>query len=472
MEAAAVVEAGGRYVLPGFVDCHSHGDGVIFEKNVQLACLRQGVTSVLFGQDGLSFAPVRQKATFRYVRRYFAAINGGHPAVEGPVSVGELLGGYDKAVAVNAGYLIPHGTVRFDVMGAAERAADPEELAAMRGIVERGLSEGAVGISSGLEYAPGRYADARELADICAALNGRPYVTHMRGYGAQAGVGMAEVVEIARLSGAAMHVSHFHGPSADLLPLVADARAQDVDLTFDTYPYLRGSTILGMVVLPPWVPAADIEQAIAVLAAEGERVKREWAGVVWERLTLAHAPGFEWAEGLTLPEAAERHGTRVEEFCRLLLIETRLEAGCVMTRPDEGPSGDESMRAIMRDPGHTGGSDGIHVGGHPHPRAYGTFARYLGRHVRELGDLTWEQAAVHLASHPARRFRLPDRGLIRPGQIADLIVVDPATVTDTATYQDPRSPATGIDDVLVAGVPVLRDGRLTGATPGRALRAA
>jgi N-acyl-D-amino-acid deacylase len=187
---------------------------------------------------------------------------------------------------------------------------------------------------------------------------------------------------------------------------------------------------------------------------------------------LAHAPAFEWAEGLTLPEAAERYGTSVEEFCRVLLIETRLEAGCVIARPDEGPRGEESMRAIMRDPGHMGGSDGIHIGGHPHPRAYGTFARYLGRHVRELSDLTWEQAAVHLAAHPARRFHLPDRGLIRRGQVADLIVVDPATVADTATYQDPRSLAMGIDDVLVAGVQVLKDGRLTGATPGHALRAA
>ncbi|GAA1000677.1 hypothetical protein GCM10009555_104050 [Acrocarpospora macrocephala] len=375
-------------------------------------------------------------------------------------------------MAVNVGYLIPHGTVRFDVMGAAERGADEDELGVMRGIVERGLSEGAVGVSSGLEYVPGRYADVGELAGICASLGGLPYVTHMRGYGAAAGVGVAEVVEIARRSDVAVHISHFHGPSGELLGLVERARDKGVDLSFDTYPYLRGSTILGMVVLPSWVPAADIEKALAVLVEEGERVKREWSQVVWERLTLAHAPTFEWAEGLTLPEAAERYGASVEEFCRVLLIETRLEAGCVMARPDEGPRGEESIRAIMRDPGHMGGSDGIHVGGHPHPRAYGTFARYLGRHVRELGDLTWEQAAVHFASHPARRFHLPDRGLIRPGQIADLIVVNPETVSDTATYQDPRSLSVGINDVLVAGVPVLKDGHLTGATPGRALRAA
>ncbi len=434
--------------------------------------VRQGVTTILLGQDGVSFAPVSSRSALEFVSRYFAAINGWHPGVDGAVSVGELLAGYDQKAAVNTAYLVPHGTVRYDVMGAAERAADRDELLAMRTRVERGLSEGAVGLSSGLEYVPGRYADAGELAELCALLQGLPYVTHMRGYGASAGVGMAEVIEIARRSGAKAHVSHYHGPADDLLPLAAKAREEGVDLTFDTYPYMRGSTILGMVVLPAWVPAADIDAAMDTLTTQGERIKREWSEIVWDRLTLAHAPGVEWAEGLTLPEAAERHGTGVEEFCRTLLIETRLEAGCVMARPDEGPEADRSVRTIMRDPGHLGGSDGIHLGGHPHPRAYGTFARYLARHVRDLADLTWEQAAVHLSAHPARRFRLGDRGLIRPGQIADLIVADPATLADQATYQNPRELATGIDDVLVAGVPVLADGRLTGATPGRALRAA
>jgi N-acyl-D-amino-acid deacylase len=237
-----------------------------------------------------------------------------------------------------------------------------------------------------------------------------------------------------------------------------------VDLTFDTYPYMRASTILAMVVLPPHVPAADVERALAMIP------DLDFGDVPWERLTISHAPGYEWAEGLSLPDAASRAGADAAAFCRTLLIDTRLEAGCVAARPDEGPVGEESLRAILRDPGHMGGSDGIFVGGHPHPRGFGSFARLLGRHVRELGDLTWEQAAVHLASHPARRFGLSDRGLVRAGLAADLAVVDPVRVTDTATYEQPRSLAVGVDDVLVAGVPVLRGGTLTGATPGRPLR--
>lgn len=483
-EAATVIDASGRFVAPGFVDCHAHGDAAVFDPAVQLAALRQGVTTFVLGQDGLSFAP-GSAATVAYASRYFAAVNGPltgrplikgplveGPLVEGPLTVGELLGGYDRAVPLNTAYLLPHGTIRYDVMGPSPAAPTRDELARMVGHVERGLSEGAAGLSSGLEYLPGRYASAAELTALCEPLGGRPYVTHMRAYGAQAGVGMAEVVEIATRSGAAAHVSHLHGPADVLLPLVEDALAGDVDLTFDTYPYLRGNTILAMVVLPPEVPGADTGRALEML---GSGELDDWwprLAETWPRLTISHAPGLAWAEGLGMVEAAERAGVAPAEFCRRLLVETRLEAGCVTARPDEGPQGEDSVRRMLRHPSHTGGSDGIYVGGHPHPRGFGAFARFLGRHVRELGDWTWEQATVHLASHPARRFGLADRGLLRDGFAADVVVFDPVTVADRATYAAPRLPATGVEDVLVSGVRVLAAGEPTGATPGRALRPA
>ena len=465
-EAATLIDAAGRRVMPGLIDCHAHGDALVLDREVQLAALRQGVTTFVLGQDGLSYAPASTPETFAYATRYFAAVNGVHPSADGPLSVRELLAGYDRATALNTAYLLPHGTIRYDVMGAAERAATSGELATMLAHVELGLSEGAVGLSTGLEYAPGRYADAAEIAALCAPLGALPYVTHMRGYGAQAGMGMAEVTDIARRSGAAVHVSHYHGPAATLLPLIDEARLEGLDVTFDTYPYLRGSTILAMVALPSWVPAADTDRTLELL--ESQPV--EWDESLWPRITFSHVPGAEWAEGLSLPAAAAEAGVEPGEFCRRVLIDTRLEAGCVLARPDEGPEAAESVRAILRHPGHTGGSDGIYVGGHPHPRGYGAFARMLGHHVRETGDWTLEQAAVHLASHPARRFGLGARGLIRPGQAADVLVLDPEAVADRATYAAPRILATGVDDVLVSGVPVLSGGRLTGATPGRALR--
>ncbi|MEU6712814.1 D-aminoacylase [Nonomuraea sp. NPDC046802] len=465
--ARTVIDAAGRFVAPGFVDCHAHGDAVVFEPGVQLAALRQGVTTFVLGQDGLSFAPGSAE-TVAYASRYFAAVNGA--LTEGPLTVAELLGGYDRAVPLNTVYLLPHGTIRYDVMGPSPDAASPGDLAKMRRQVERGLSEGAAGLSSGLEYLPGRYADAQELAALCEPLGALPYVTHMRAYGVRAEVGMAEVVDIATRSGAAVHVSHLHGPAPVLLPLVEEALGKGVDLTFDTYPYLRSNTILAMVVLPPSVPGAETERALAMIAS-GE-LDDWWQGLadLWPRLTVSHAPGMEWVEGLTMVAAAERAGIEPAELCRRLLTETRLQAGVVSARPDEGPEGEQSVRRMLRHPSQTGGSDGIYVGGHPHPRGFGAFARFLGQHVRELRDWTWEQAVVHLASHPARRFGLADRGLVRRGFAADLVVFDPAVVGDRATYTAPRTLAEGVDDVIVSGVRVLAGGELTGATPGRALR--
>ncbi|TMR88071.1 N-acyl-D-amino-acid deacylase family protein, partial [Nonomuraea basaltis] len=409
-QAETMIDAAGRFVAPGFVDCHAHGDAAVFDPAVQRAALRQGVTTFVLGQDGLSFAPGSAE-TVAYASRYFAAVNG--PLSEGPLTVGELLGSYDRAVALNTAYLLPHGTIRYDVMGPSPDPASPDDLAKMLRHVERGLSEGAAGLSSGLEYLPGRYASADELAAVCEPLGGLPYVTHMRAYGARAGVGMAEVVEIAERSGAAVHVSHLHGPAGVLLPLVEDALAKNVDLTFDTYPYLRGNTILAMVALPPSVPGAEPGRALKMIASD--ELDDWWPTLAdtWPRLTVSHAPGMEWTEGLSMVAAAERAGVEPAELCRRLLTETRLEAGAVTARPDEGPEGEESVRRMLRHPSHTGGSDGIYVGGHPHPRGFGAFARFLGRHVRELGDWTWEQAVVHLAAHPARQFGLADRGLVR-----------------------------------------------------------
>jgi N-acyl-D-amino-acid deacylase len=180
---------------------------------------------------------------------------------------------------------------------------------------------------------------------------------------------------------------------------------------------------------------------------------------------------------MALPDAARRAGREPAAFCRDVLVATRLEAGCVFGFPagargaeDSGP--EQSMRVLLRHPAQMGGSDGIYRGGHPHPRGWGAFARLLGRHVRDLGDWTWEQAALHLAGHPARRFRLPDRGLIRQGQAADIVVVDPVTVADRATYESPREPAVGVEHVLVNGITALAGGALTpaGRDAGRVLR--
>ena len=278
----------------------------------------------------------------------------------------------------------------------------------------------------------------------------------MRAYGAGAGVGMAEVVEIAELSGAAVHVSHLHGPADVLLPLVDEALGKGVDLTFDTYPYLRGSTILAMIALPPQVPGAETDRALEMIASAELDAWWPELAQTYPRLTISHAPGLEWAEGLTMVAAAERAGVEPGEFCRRLLIETRLEAGCVAARPDEGPAGEESVRRVLRHPSHTGGSDGIYVGGAPaSPRRSGRSPAFSGG--------TCASSATGRGSRPwctwprirPRRFGLADRGLLRAGFAADVVVFDPVTVGDRATY----------DDAAQAGS---RGGRRAGVRPAGA----
>jgi N-acyl-D-amino-acid deacylase len=408
-----------------------------------------------------------------FVSRYFAAVNGRHPKVPAgqPVSVAELLAGYTGATALNTAYLVPHGTVRYEVLGAAERPADPGELRAMRGLVERGLAEGAVGLSSGLEYSPGRYAGVDELAELCAPLGDRPYVTHMRGYEGRAVRGLAEATAIAARAHVPLHVSHLHGPPGAVGAALAEARTLGLDVTYDSYPYLRGSSTLALVALPDWLPTADLAATATALGepAVRTRLRAEWPEERWPGVVLSCVdhPDWRWTEGLRLPEAAKRAGLAPAELVLELLLATGLQVGCVFDQPPT--NSEESVRALLRDPAHIAGSDGIYQGGVPHPRGFAAFARLLGRHVRELADWTWPVAMVHLASHPARRFGLADRGLLRPGFAADLVVLDPATVGDRAWYDTPREPAVGVSTVLVNGVEVLAGGALTGAHPGRGL---
>lgn len=474
LTAAREIDATGRYVTPGFVDAHVHADAAVFDPAVQHAVLSQGVTTLVLGQDGVSFAP-GSPSTVEFATRYFAAVNGVHPLLEPGtgVSVAELLDGYTGRIACNAAYLVPHGTVRYEVMGASPAAPDAGELARMLALVERGLADGAVGLSSGLEYLPGGYAGADELIRLCTPLGNRPYVTHMRGYEAKSGTGMAEATAIGRGSGAPVHVSHYHGPAQWLAGMVDEARAGGLDVTFDSYPYLRGSSTLAMVTLPSFLPTADLDATLAALRepATLTRLSAHWSGELWSRITLAcvEHPDWSWTEGLRLPEAAGKAGRSPAQLAIELLLATGLGVGCVFDQPPTAT--EESVRTLLRHPAHVGGSDGIYRGGHPHPRGFGAFARLLARHVRELGDWTWPEAVAHLAAAPARRFGLADRGLVRPGNVADLVVLDPATIADRADYARPRELATGVDAVVVGGVVVLAGGALTGATPGRGLRA-
>ena len=475
----ATVDANGRYLLPGFIDAHSHADAAVFSPDVQLGLLRQGVTTIIVGQDGVSYAP----GNGDYATEYFGALIGRHPGYCGG-GVGELLAQYDATTPINVGYLIPAGTVRHEVKGYAPGPSSDAEIAVMRNLVAIGLAEGALGLSTGLDYVPNIYADAAELIALCrpVAEVGGIYVTHMRGYGINAPIGIAEVSEIALATGVSVHVPHYIGPSDLLIELAEDVASRGINLTFDAYPYRRGCTLLAMATLPPTLLSDVNSEVVAHLVDPDVRADllANWfplltadpdMGPEWpDDMTLAHiaAKEFDWAHGLTVREAADRMGTDSETFTLDVLAASDLEVSAVMKRRHQPPY--DELAKLFTHRGHVAGSDGIYIGKNTHPRAWGTFAKYLRLFTRERGDYNWSEMAVHLSGRTAERFGLGNRGRLSPGYAADIVIIDPTTVADQADYDSPRRVAVGIDDVFVGGQQVLAHGSLTGVLSGRSLR--
>jgi N-acyl-D-amino-acid deacylase len=478
--ATRVIPADGQLVFPGFIDAHSHADGLLGSASVQEAYLRQGVTSVILGQDGVSFAPTDASAA-RYSARYFAAVNGpAPPGFEQGGSVANLLASWDETSSLNAGYLVPAGTVRAQFVGLADDRATPVQLDAMCDAVANALHEGALGLSTGLDYLPGAFATTDELAALCVpvASAGGVYVSHLRGYATDTiGAALDEAAAISQRSGARAHVSHLHGAAAPIEEQLARYHSElDVQLSFDSYPYLKGATLLAMIALPAELQASGPASALARLADASVRHRLRTvsfpANSRLASVTLAFlsAPELRWAEGMSLAAAATEQRKDLVDFVCDALIACELAVGCVVDNGSERT--EEDLRRLLRHPSQLASSDAIFLGSHPHPRGWGAFARLLARHVRELGDWSWGEAGYHLSGHAARRFGLADRGSIEPGAIADLVILDPAVVTDTATYDEPMSAAVGVSHVVVGGRLVLDDGDLTGVRAGRGLRRA
>ncbi|TWD79537.1 N-acyl-D-amino-acid deacylase [Kribbella amoyensis] len=487
VEAGQVIDATGLTLCPGFIDMHAHSDLQILANPDHTAKVSQGVTLEVLGQDGLSFAPV-DDTTRSVLRRQIAGWNGEPADFEFTWStVAGYLDRLDQGIACHAAYLVPQGTLRMLVVGTENRRATPAELAEMKRLLAEGLDQGAVGMSSGLTYTPGMFADTDELVALCdvVAAYGGYYSPHQRSYGLGALAAYEEMVEVARRSGCALHLTHAtmnfepnRGRGGDLVALMDAALAAGVDLTTDTYPYLPGATTLAAI-LPSWTAEGGPDAQLARLRdpADRERITYELEqvgsdgchGCVTDWATIeiggVRNPALEGAVGNTVAEIAAGIGKPPAWVFFDLLVRDELGTTILQHVGHE-----ENVRAIMRHPTHTGGSDGILVGGKPHPRAWGTFPRYLGHYTRDLGVLELADCVHHLTGRPAARLGLTDRGLVRTGYHADLVLFDPATVRDTATFDDPCRPAEGIPWVLVGGTAVIENGRRTDALPGRAIR--
>jgi N-acyl-D-amino-acid deacylase len=486
--AAQRIDATGRVVCPGFIDLHSHSGLMIFADPLHEPKVRQGITTEVIGVDGLSYAPIPDPADLEALVEMNAGLDGAPPEAR-PLDWGTVEAYLDRLdrlrPSLNLAYLVGDSALRIGAIGWEEVEASAAQVADMRAMLREAIEQGAIGLSSGLDYPPGSYADTDELAALMAeaARHGGFYHTHVRyPLGDRYLDPFREAIEIGRRGGGPVHITHFYhrqtfpGGPGPMLALVDDARTEGLDVTFDTYPYEWASTRL-LIMIPPWVqsggPAATKER----LADPGvrERIRRELAerGVLfagrnaWDdvRLGAFATPALLAWEGRTLGElVTDRGDDPVDVLCDVLL-----EEDLRVNQVTPGPW-TETLPEFIRHPVGMIGTDSTFIGAKPSPRTYGSFPRVLGQFVRDEALIGLEEAIRSMTSAAAARLGLRDRGRIRDGMVADLVVFDPERVRSTATYEEPRSFPEGIEWVIVSGEPVVAAGRHSGARPGRVLR--
>lgn len=483
-DAIRTVDGQGLVLSPGFIDSHSHSDTPWFVDSRGTSKLMQGVTTEVTGQCGASAAPVSEKRTGAQVN---VTTDEGSPV--NWTSFAEYLDALERnGVGLNIAPLVGHSAMRSSAMGYANRPPTPEELAEMKQHVVLAMRAGAFGYSTGLIYPPSSYAGTDELIELAKAMApyGGIYATHMRNEGVDLLKSVAEAIAIGREAGVPVQISHHKvtaekawGLVKDSLKMVEEARRDGVDVLCDQYPYIASATSLTSII-PGWAheggPKALLERMKdpEVSAKLKETVDANQKGGGWSRLMITGVPSSKnrFAMGKRIPEIAAIWGMSEVETAWRLLVEEELEVG-------EARFGmcEEDVRMVMAHPCVMIGSDssatavdGPLAKGHPHPRTFGTFPRVLGRYVREEKVLSLEQAIYKMSGMAAKRLQLWDRGVIRPGAKADLVLFDPDTVIDTATFEAPCQYPKGIEWVMVNGAMVIENGEHTGRIVGKVLR--
>ena len=451
---ARTIDATGKVVAPGFIDLHSHGGLVILADGRHEPKVRQGVTTELVGVDGNGFAPFERREDLEAFVELDSGLDGRPDIDYDWTSVASYLERYDGTVSLNVATLIGNSQLRIGALGWEDVPADDQALDRMRGLLREGMAEGAFGLSSGLDYPPGSYATTEELAGLTeeAGRHGGFYHTHVRyPLGDRYLDPFREAIEIGRRAAAPAHITHFYhrethpGGPEPMLALVDDARVAGLDVTFDSYPSEWASTRL-LIQLPQWIQAGGPGPLKARLAdrAARDRVRMGFtargasyasaAGWADVRLGAFRRPeNLRWESRTVADVMAETGHDALDVICDLLLAE---DLGVI-----QGTSGpwSKSLPLFVSHPVGMVGTDSTFLGAKPSPRTYGSFPRILGQFVRDEALLSLEEAVRKMTSAPAARLGLRDRGVIRDGAVADLVVFDPATVRSTATYDEPRS---------------------------------
>jgi len=488
-EGAVTLDASGLTVAPGFIDIHSHSDLALLINSRAESKLRQGVTTEVIGQCGESPAPCPE-GRGDTGREFFGAWGEAVDWTWGSFAdYLEALRG--QGTSVNVAAVVGHSTIRAVIVGEENRAPTGEEQAAMEAAVEAAVSEGAFGMSTGLVYAPGMFAETEELIGLAAAAAraGGLYFSHIRGERETLLASIGEAVEIGRRAEVGVQIAHLKaegranwGKTGAALEALEDAQNSGVEVTFDVYPYTAWGTSLSQL-LPAWAREGGRDAMVERLRDPGlrSRVGKELIAAAaadpgrWERRLLAFvgSEGNRALQGMAIGEIAAGRGAEPEEVVMDLLVEESGQAGMVGFGMCE-----EDVRRVISHPLAMIGSDSVAAApygllgeGHPHPRTYGTFPRVLGRYVREEGVLSLEEAVAKMTSRPAAKLGLRDRGRIAPGMAADIAVFDAETIADRATYEKPHQYGVGVRWVIVNGVVELdgevHQGRGAGRVLGR-----
>ncbi|MDD2574166.1 MAG: D-aminoacylase [Bacillota bacterium] len=489
-----IIDAAGKVVSPGFIDAHSHSDFVAAAINNAEGKITQGVTTEVSGVCGITAAPVNPD-TISQLKQYLGAFMPKGLKLNWEWrSLGDWMDIVDKqGNATNLAMFVGHGSIRIAVMGFANRAPSAGELEDMKKLVRQSMEQGALGISTGLIYPPGCYSDKEELIELCKVIAeyGGIYVTHMRNESGEIIPALEEAIDIGRQSGCAVHISHHKvagrsnlGLINKTLGMMEEARLEGIDVTCDVYPYIAGSTLISAL-LPKWVHDGGVDKMLNRLkdsdirdkiAKELEEDVPGWENLVknggWDKIMICSCINNKSWEGRTIKDIADELGVKPAEALFDIIISERGDVTIALFMMDE----DDNKKIVAHrlsmigSDGFASSFSGILSQGKPHPRSLATFPRVLGRYVRENKVISLETAIWKITGFAAQRFGLHDRGLIREGLQADLVVFDPDTIIDKADYKNPFQQAEGIDYVIMKGEIVVDHKVCTGKVLGCTLR--
>lgn len=492
-QAGRIVDVTGLVAAPGFIDVHSHSDLTLAIDPSADSKVRQGITTEVIGQCGLGMAPIAPNRKDEFCD-YMSGIFPFLPMGRMPEwsSVGEYLSALERqGLATNVIPLVPHGILRLAVMGLRAGSPTDDELNSMGELLAESLRSGAWGMSTGLIYPPGIYSSTEELVSLARVLadQGGVYFTHIRGEGEKMPLlpALEEAITVGRRANVPVQISHFKQAgrktwpkAAQALSMIDDARDEGLDVAADIYPYCAGCTLLASLVLPEWAQESGPGKMFSQSLNQETRGRLRRAieevvadnGATWDEFYLAVYPGRTDCEGLTIDQLAQEQGREPEDAVLDILADSR---GSAMV--NAALMNEDNVRMGLRHPAVMIGSDGEArkpsgplATGKLHPRSYGSFPRVLGHYVRELGLLTLEQAVHKMTGLPAQRLGLRNRGRLTAGFKADIVVFDPQTVLDTATYADPYRYPVGIEHVLVNGQVAVEAAESLERFPGKVLR--